>query len=551
MGLPRYDAAMSDGKRHPLITGTLVTSLGTLASRLTGLMREMANGALFGVVGHGTGRGVADAFLFAFRIPNLFRSLFGEGALTASYLPVLTGHLENDPHSARHLSSVVVTLLAAVLTVLTAVGELLLGLIWLIWGDAPGVQLLVGLSAIMLPYVVLICVAAQLTTMLYAHHRFAVPALAPTVLNIVWLLAAWIGYKCFPENQIAQAYVLAVGVIISGVLQVAVHLPTLRKLGFHFDYNWAAARKGVMQIGRNMVPTFAGLAVLQINTFVNGLIALALAATADGPQTISWLGGVAYPMQQGAMASLYYSDRLCDVALGIVGLPVAAAIFPLLCRHAVRGDHRQMGSDMTLGLRLVFCLSFPAGVGLILLAEPLTRLLLERGNFSAEDTQRVARLIYYYGAGVWANCAWPVVVRGFYALNDLRTPVRVCVWAVSLNVVLNLTLIWPLAEGGLALSTTLATVVQLVSLMAIFSRRQARLDWRALAATIVRTLLSAAAMGGVVWLVYPYMPDADTLLHKAIDVGVPILLGGATYCGAYLLLGGRELGMLWSGKVED
>jgi putative peptidoglycan lipid II flippase len=300
-----------------------------------------------------------------------------------------------------------------------------------------------------------------------------------------------------------------------------------------------------------MAPTVVGLAVLQINMVVSGLIAWGLAASKDGPQWIWWLGGaVRYPMEQGAVAALYYGDRLCDYPLGIVGLPVAVAIFPLLCRHAARGDHRQMGADMTLGLRLVFCLSIPAGVGLILLAQPITRLLLERGNFLPEDTVRVAWLLDYYAASVWANCAWPVVVRGFYALNDYRTPVRVCVWVVSLNLVLNLTLIWPFAEAGLAISTTLVTFLQLFILMAIFSRRQAPLDWQALAATSVRAILATSAMAAVVCLVLPYMPQGDKFVAKAILVGVPILLGAATYCCAYLLLGGRELGMLWSGKVE-
>jgi putative peptidoglycan lipid II flippase len=540
-------AAMSGKGRHPLIAGTVVTSMGTLASRLLGLLRERATSSLFGLAG----KGVADALLFAFRIPNLFRQLFGEGALTASYLPVLTGHLENDPKSAQHLSSVVVTLLAALLTCVAAVGELLIGLIWLIWGNSPQVALLAGLSAVMMPYVVLICVAAQLSTMLYAAGNFRVPALAPTMLNIVWLLAAWVGGRWFPDNQVAQAYLLAVGVIISGVAQVAVHLPALRRLGFRFDYNWASAREGVKQIGRSMTPTFVGLSVLQINTFVNSMIAWGLATSAGGPQTISWLGGVQYPMQQGAVASLYFSDRLCDFTLGIVGLPVAVAIFPLLCRHAERGDHRQMGADMTLGLRLVFCLSIPAGVGLMLLAHPITRLILEDGHFGPEDTDRVAWLINFYAAGVWANCAWPVVVRGFYALGDYRTPVRVAVWVVSLNLALNLTLIWPFREAGLAISTTVATVVQLFILMAVFSRRQAPLDWRALAATTARAVAATLVMAAAVYLVLPYIPARDSLVGKMILVGVPIAVGAAAYCGAYLLLGGREFGMLWSGRTEE
>jgi putative peptidoglycan lipid II flippase len=539
---------MKRESRHPLIAGSIVTSLGTQASRITGLLREMATSSLFGLVSHG---GVADALLFAFRMPNLFRQLFGEGALTASYLPVLTEQLENDPLTARHLSSVVVSLLAVLLTVVVAAGELLFGLIWLIWGDVPGVDLLMGLSAVMLPYVVLICVAAQLSTMLYAAHHFTVPALAPTMLNVVWLLTAWIGYKCFPESQVTQAYLLAIGVIVSGVIQVGVHLPTLWKLGFRFDYNWPAAREGVFQIGRKMTPTFIGLAILQINMLVNSLIAWGLAAAKDGPQTMAWLGDVRYPMQQGAVASLYYADRLCDVALGIVGLPVAVAIFPLLCRHATRGDHRQFGKDMTIGLRLVMCLSVPASVGLILLAEPITRLLLQHGNFRAEDTVRVAWVIDCYAASVWANCAWPVLVRGFYALGDMTTPVRVGAWVVGLNLILNLTLIWPLAEAGLAISATVATLVQLAVLLALFSRRQAPLGWRCLSATTVRTILASGVMAAVVWYLLGLLPDAGGLLSQVIQVGVPIALGGLAYCGAYQLLGGREFGMLWSGRVEE
>jgi putative peptidoglycan lipid II flippase len=535
-------------KRHPLITGTVVTSLGTQACRVLGMFRDMATASLLGVAG----TGVADAFLFAFRIPNLFRSLFGEGALTASYLPVLTIQLENDPRVARQLSSVLVTLLAVLLTVLVAAGELLFGLIWLIGGDVPGMGLLMGLSAVMLPYLLLICIAAQLTTMLYAAQRFAVPALAPAMLNIFWLIAAWIGVQWLAQDQVAQAYLLAAAVVLAGVAQVAVHLPPLRRLGYHFDFNWSAARQGLVQIGRNMAPMLVGLAVLQINTFVNSLIAWGLAVSKDGPQSIWWLGGaVHYPMQQGAVAALYYGDRLCDYPLGIVGLPVAVAIFPLLCRHAARGDHRQLGADMTLGLRLILCLSVPAGVGLLLLAQPVTRLLYERGNFHPEDTIRVAQIIGCYAAGIWANCAWPVLVRGFYALNDYGTPVRVGAWTVGLNLVLNLTLIWPLAEAGLAISTTVAAAVQLFVLMAIFSRRHASLGWRPLLAAVTRAILSASVMAGIVCVTLAQLPSSGGLVSQLIRVGVPIGLGAVAYCGLYWLLGGRELGMLLSARIVD
>jgi putative peptidoglycan lipid II flippase len=540
---------MKRAARHPLITGTVVTSLGTLVSRGLGLLRDMSTAALLGM----SQGGVADAFWFAYRLPNLFRQLFGEGAMTASYLPVLTIQLERDPHVARQLATVVVTLLAVFLAILVALGELLFGLVWLIWSDVPGLGLLVGLSAVMLPYLLLICIAAQLTAMLYAARHFTVAALTPTMLNIVWLIGAWVVAPRFAPNQVAQAYVLAGAVLVAGMAQIVVQLPTLRRLGFRFDYHWSAAREGVIQVTRNMAPMIVGLAVTQINTFIDSLIAWGLAVAPNGSPSFSCLGRtVHYPMQQGAVAAIYFGDRLCEFPLGVVGLAVAVAIFPLLSRHAGRGDYRQLGADMTVGLRLVFCLALPAGAGLFLLAEPVTRLLFQRGQFRPEDTIRAARMVAWYATGVWAYCESAVVVRGFYALNDFRTPVRVAAWAVGLNLFLNLTLIWPLAEAGLAISTSISAAVQVLALIAIFSRRRAPLIWRSLAATAIRAILAALVMGTVVLFVVRAMaPDSGRLASQLLRVGVPLLAGMGAYCGAYLLLGGRELGMLLSGKIDE
>ncbi|MCE5266767.1 MAG: murein biosynthesis integral membrane protein MurJ [Planctomycetaceae bacterium] len=537
---------MARGERHPLITGTVVTSLGTLLSRVLGMLRDRATASLLGA----SGSPVADAFVIAFRIPNLFRRLFGEGALTASYLPVLTAQLEKDPRVARQLASVVVTWLTIALAVLVAAGELLFWLVASVWGNVPGMNMLLGLSAAMLPYLLLICVAAQLTTMLYAAQHFTVPALTPAMLNVVMLAAAWGVAPRFAPNEVAQAYVLAAGVVVAGVSQILVQLPMLRRLGYRFDYNWAAARQATRQIARNLAPMLVGLAVTQINTFNDSLVAWGLAVSPSGPQSIGWLG-VRYPMKQGAAAVLYYGERFYEVPVGIVGMSVAVAIFPLLARHAARGDRRQLGVDMTLGLRLLLCLSIPAGLGLMLMAQPIARLILQSGQFGPEDTARAARAIACYSSAVWAYCAAPVVVRGFYALNDYGTPLRLAAWMVVLNLLLNFTLIWtPMEEAGLALSTAIAAAVQLVVLTAIFSRRRASLGWGQLAATAVRTLLASAVMAATVYFTLERMPDGDRLSHQAIRVCVPILCGAAVYCGAYLLLGGRELGMLLTGRSD-
>jgi putative peptidoglycan lipid II flippase len=413
-------------------------------------------------------------------------------------------------------------------------------------------SLVLGLSAVMLPYLISICIAAQLTTMLYAKQHFTVPALAPTMLNVVWLTAAWGVAPLFPGNQIAQAYTLAVGVLVSGVAQSVAQLPKLRQLGFRFDFHWTAAKKGVSQIMRNMSPTIVGLAVTQINTFVDSLIAWGLAAASNGPQTFSCFGHVVeYPMKQGAVAAIYFGDRLCEFPLGVVGLAVGVAIFPLLSRHAKRRDFQQLGDDMTLGLRLVFCLAVPAGAGLFLLAEPISRLLFQRGEFSPTDTIRAARMVAWYGTGVWAYCASAVVVRGYYAMGDFRTPVRVAVWAVGLNLTLNLTLIWPMAEAGLAVSTSICAALQVLALVVIFSRRQAPLRWRQLTATTARTLAATAAMAAAVLFCLAKLPAADSLKAQCLQLGAPLISGLAVYILAYLLMGGREFAMLLGGKDEE
>ncbi|MCP4516437.1 MAG: hypothetical protein GY824_14565, partial [Delftia sp.] len=218
----------------------------------------------------------------------------------------------------------------------------------------------------MMPYMLFICLAAQVAATLHACSRFGVPALVPTVLNVCWLVAALLIAPRFAPDREAQAYVVAFSVLIAGVLQLGVQLPLLRRLGFRFDYNWPASRDAVRKVVLAMGPMVLGLMITQINTLLDSLIAWGLAQAPEGPSHIAWLGGVAYPMQQGAAASVYYGERLYQFPLGLLGIAVATSIFPLLSRHAARGDRRQLGADLTLGLRLVLFLGIPASLGLIM-----------------------------------------------------------------------------------------------------------------------------------------------------------------------------------------
>jgi putative peptidoglycan lipid II flippase len=531
---------MNDDAPRQIVRGFWATSLGTLASRLLGLARDVVTAALLGL-GHG---GVMDALVVAFRLPNLSRRILGEGALAASVLPVFSAEHQRDPRDAWRLMSVLLALVAAGLTGLLLVGEAICALGW--WLAGEGGSHVFGLTAVMLPYMVFVCLAAQVSMALQAMLRFRLPAFAPVLLNVCWLLGAWFVAPCFSGNPAAQAYVIAAAVVLSGVLQLAVQLPALWRAGFRFDFDWRAAAPAVRQVGRAMLPITLGLAVTQLNTLVDTLIAVGLAAEPGGRQTIAWLGdAVGYPMQQGAAAAIYFGERFYQLPVGVLGLAIATVIYPLLSRHAARGDRERVGADLTLGLRLVWFTALPAGIGIVLLATPLTRLLFERGAFTSDDARRASAMIACYAGAAWAYCALPVLARGYYALGNRTTPARIGAAAVGLNLTLSLALVWPLAERGLAVSTAAAASVQAVLLAAVFSRAGSRLAWRELTVTLGKGAIATAAMALAVIVCGRFAPGPDpSRLQQALQLAFAILTGAAVYLAAARLLGMQELAWL-------
>ncbi len=534
--------------RHPLFAGVTVTSLGTLVSRVLGVLRESAAAGLLGM----SKGGIMDAYVIAFRIPNLFRRLFGEGAMTASFMPVLAANLERDRRAAWKLVSVAMTTLAAALALLVLVAEGVCGLMLVVCGEQPGMRLLLGLTAAMLPYTVFICLAAMVSATLQALGEFSLPAIAPAILNLSWLIGAWFIAPRISSDPQTQAYVMAGCVVVSGVVQWLVQVPALRRQGFRFDLDFAASRQAMGQVMRAMVPTTLGLAVLQINTLTDSVLARGLASVPGQYDTLSWLGGVRCPVTQGAASAVWYGERIYQFPLGLLGVAVATVIFPMLSSHAARGDHARVGADLTLGLRLVLFGAVPAAAGLFFMAEPIARLLLQHGEFTPADTARSATMISGYAVGIWAYCAGPVLVRGFYAVGDRITPLRVGMLAVGLNLGLNLVLIWPLGELALAVSTATAATLQVVLLAWAFSRSDYSLEWGPLRGTVVRTLLAAAPMSAVVRGLLQVIPPAEASLKlAAIRVVVPLAAGGAVYWAAFWLMRGPELRMLRGGLPND
>ncbi len=265
---------------------------------------------------------------------------------------------------------------------------------------------------------------------------------------------------------------LSACILTAGVLQVAIQLWALRRAGFRFDYNVAACRAELGRLASTLGPMLVGLGVVQVSALVDSLLAWLLAAPAGYQGGIAWLGGaIDYPLTRGAAAAIYYGERFYQLPVGLVGAAAAAAVFPLLSRHAARGTPLRAAIDMTRTLRLVAFAALPLSVLLAVLAEPLVRLAFERGQFSSADTRRTAQMVVAYALGVWAQCSIPVLVRGFYALGDYKTPVRMALVAVGVNLALDLLLVWPLAELGLALATSASVMVQAAALGGLLRRR--------------------------------------------------------------------------------
>ncbi|MBS0264052.1 MAG: murein biosynthesis integral membrane protein MurJ, partial [Planctomycetes bacterium] len=467
---------------------------------------------------------------------------------SAAFLPVFAKQIEADKPgemtSAWQLASAVFALLSVFLAALVVIGELILwGLSWSYAGHAE-TQLMLGLTAVMLPYAVLICLAAQVTAVLHALGHFTWPALVPVVLNICWIATIWLVDPLFEPDRVAQIYALAGCIVGAGVLQLVLQWPTLRRFGYRFDRRWQAVRPAVVEIVRAMLPVTLGLSITQINTVLDRCIAWTLTAPAGADVGATIWGSVTYPLQSGAVSALYFGERVYQFPLGVFGVALGTVLFPLLSRHAARGEFTRVRDDLSLGMRLVIAIGLPASAGLALVAESLMRLLFQHGDFTAGDTARVVPILVAYGSGVWAYCAIPVLYRGFYAVGERRIPVQVGITAVAIDLSLNLSLIWPLAERGLALSTALSAMIQVVLLSWLIQQRIGRLDWRRLAVTTGKAAMATVAMAVAYQGVWRFSPPPTGKTAEGLWMSAAILVATVVYFLVARLVGIEELQLL-------
>jgi putative peptidoglycan lipid II flippase len=495
-----------------------VVGAATLISRIFGYIRDMVTAYFFGA------GMAADAFIAAFRLPNLLRRLFGEGSLSIAFVPVFTEALVNgDREDALRLAVSSLKLLLICLTVIAVVGVAAAPLI--IHGVAPGfadppekMALTVLLTRILFPYVVFVGLVALCMGILNVLGHFAAPAIAPLLLNLA-MIGAVFTVSWFSESQTVRVLGLAGGVLLGGVLQLALQLPYLVKHGVRFWKSSGLWHPRMKTVGLLMLPTIFGAAVYQINILVGTLLASLL--------------------PEGSVSYLYYADRLVQFPLGIFAQAAATAVLPSLSRQAAKKDLTGMGETFGHAMSLVLFLTIPAMAGLIVLREPIVAMLFQRGAFDIQTTRLTADALLYYALGLWAFAAVRIVVYTFYALQDTRTPVISATISIAANILLGLALMGPLKHCGLALATALASMTNLAILVVVLRKKLGGIRWRVIFSSSVKTLAASTVMAACV-LLFGRMPLFNKMasggLQQIAGVGIAITVAVGVFCiSAYLL----------------
>lgn len=544
--LPRPDT--SGGKDRFVRHANIMSAL-TVVSRIFGLLRDKACAVYLG-----NKTTEWSAFWMGFQLPNLFRRIFGEGALTAIFVPIYTRVLHTQgPDAARQLAVRTATLLIGFLSALTLLGECIMIPIALMSDVTPPNRLAAAMIAIMLPYCVFVCLVAFLSAIATVHEKFIAQSISPIILNLFMTAGAvvpvWFLTARLPLAQ--RIYWTAVTVILAGIVQALQMFWTLRRTGLGaspiaLSRQAYRADSGLRELVQAMLPMMLGLSAVQLNAYLDTQIAWWLSPEGhDHHATFDLLGWTIHtPMESGAVGILSVAQRLYLLPVGIFGVSMATAIFPQMAKAVTAQDMPELRRLLIVGLRKTLFISLPASIGMMLVARPLISVI-----YTADGIDRSTWTAIWFCAGIWAFEAQMVILRAFYALSDRLTPMKVAVAMVLLNFGLNLTLVWFLQEGGIALSTTLSAIVQSVVLLAILRRRLGRLGLSGLISSILRELLACAVMTAVALAVlaalrrWPMPAAHSAQVLRTVFIDLPAVIGASVlvYGGVALLFNMPEL----------
>lgn len=514
----------SSEDRHGFLRNLRIVSLATLLSRVLGLARDMAMATVFGA---GT---ILDVFVVAFRLPNLARQLFGEGALTTAFLPIFVRQRnEHGVEAARGTLTAVAVALSAFLLSVVLVTECLVACA-LSWSElSPSTVLLLHLLAILLPYMIFICNAALMSAALHAQGVFLWPALVPVVLNTVWLMGISVTLQLTNDPQ-QQIRAISVWIAIAGFLQMSLPCVTLHRMGMGLTAGWRAHREKVREVLLLMMPVVAGIAVTQLNAILDSVMAWGLSIPDSGdPAPFAAVGLPAW-LSSGTTTALYLGQRMYQFPLGVFGIALGTVLFPLLTRHAQAGEHAALRDDLSRGVRLTVAIALPASAGLMLLSTPLAFVLFRHGQYSADDARLTANVIAVYGSGVWSYIGITILNRAFYATGDRMTPMRLGLISLSVNVALNVALVWPFKGMGLALGSVLASILQLVLTTWKLNHKLGPLDWPSILRTGLKTAVATVVMSVVCLAINRPIPHLDEALwSRLFQLVVSFLAGVVSY----------------------
>lgn len=509
-----------------------IVSLAVMASRVLGLVRDQCFAALFGA-------GMQyDAFLTAFRVPNLLRDLLAEGALSSAFVTTFTQTLQQKgKDEAIRLSNRVATLIVSFIAVVSVIA-------WVFTPEivrllAPGffavpgkAELTIELTRVMIPFLLLIALAAQAMGMLNAFNIYGVPALASAFFNVGSIAGGLLlGYLVGPYIGLSPIAGMAYGVLIGGFLQFAVQWPSLRRCGVGYRADLNVNDAGVRQILGLMGPAIIGAAAVQINVFVNTSFASAIVDPATGAIT------------NGPVSWLNYAFRFMQFPIGVFGVAIATAALPTLSRSTANPDYGEFRQTLAHSLALVFLLCIPSAVGLAVLAKPIVALVFEHGKFTAFDTAQTANALAAYAIGLAGYGAIKVLSPAFYALGDARTPMLISLGSIAVNYLMNSLLVGPFGHVGLAFSTSSVALVNFLLLALLMRRRLGRLGGRQLATTGLKIGLASSALAVVAWIVNE-SAGALPVQGFALEFGrvvIAIALAGATFYVVCRLLQVDEL----------
>jgi putative peptidoglycan lipid II flippase len=520
-----------------LLKSASVISLFTLLSRITGLVRELLFAAVFGT------STMTDAFQAAFRLPNMLRRLFGEGAFSQAFVPVLgTSKVKNGDEATQILIDQVATVLFWVLMLTCIVGVAAAPV--LMWVLASGLQqnqqgfdAAVLMARWMFPYIGFMSLVALGAGVLNTYKRFAVPAFTPVLLNIAMILAAWLGAPWFKSMGIEPIYAMAMGVIGGGVLQLGVQMWALHKIGFlpKIRANWAEfkaawADAGVRNVGKLMLPALLGVGVAQISLIINTQIASHLTT--------------------GSVTWLTYADRLMEFPTAMLGVALGVVLTPRLVAAKASGDDATYSAMIDWGLRLVILLAVPCTVALLLFAKPLAATLYHYGAMTAYDVQQITTPLMGYGVGLIGLIAIKILAPGFYASQDIKTPVKIAIAVLVITQLLNIALVPLFAHAGLALAIGLGALINALWLLIGLIKRGSYQPLPGWGKFIAQVVFASALLGVLLWWSAAYF-DWTALradIFKRIMLLAVVLIASAAIYFVALMVSGVKIKTLLKGQ---